>query len=74
MVFNATFNNISAISLRSALLVEEIGISGETHRPVASIFCFSFYYMDFHDIMLKLYNHHSVYFQKKGLYDSLVFT
>ena len=29
MVFNATFNNISVISLRSVLLVEEIGVHGE---------------------------------------------
>ena len=36
MVFNATFNNISAISWRSVLLVEEIRVSGENHRPVAS--------------------------------------
>jgi hypothetical protein len=36
MVFNTTFNNISAISWRSVLLVEEIGVSGENHRPVAS--------------------------------------
>ena len=34
MVFNATFNNISAISWRSVLLVEETGGSGENHRPV----------------------------------------
>ena len=33
MVFNATFNNISVISLRSVLLVEE---TGENHRPAAS--------------------------------------
>jgi hypothetical protein len=33
MAFNATFNNISAISWRSVLLVEE---AGENHRPVAS--------------------------------------
>ena len=33
MVFNATFNNISVISWRSVLLVEE---TGENHRPVAS--------------------------------------
>ena len=32
----ATFNNISAISWRSVLLVEEIGVPGENHRPVAS--------------------------------------
>jgi hypothetical protein len=36
MVFNATFNNISAISWRSVLLVEETGVLGEKHRPVAS--------------------------------------
>ena len=34
MVFNATFNNISVISWRSVLLMEEIGIPGENHRPV----------------------------------------
>jgi hypothetical protein len=31
MVFNATFNNISAISWRSVLLVEDTGIPGENH-------------------------------------------
>ena len=36
MVFNATFNNISVISWRSVLLVEETGGPGENHRPVAS--------------------------------------
>jgi hypothetical protein len=30
-VFNATFNNISVISWRSVLLVEEIGEPGENH-------------------------------------------
>jgi hypothetical protein len=34
MVFNATFNNISVISWRSVLLVEEIGVPGENHRSV----------------------------------------
>jgi hypothetical protein len=34
-VLNATFNNISVISWRSALLVEETGGPGENHRPVA---------------------------------------
>ena len=33
MVLNATFNNISVISWRSVLLMEE---TGENHRPVAS--------------------------------------
>jgi hypothetical protein len=31
MVFNATFNNISVISWRPVLLMEETGISGENH-------------------------------------------
>jgi len=33
MVFNTTCNNISAISWRSVLLMEEIGVLGENHRP-----------------------------------------
>jgi hypothetical protein len=36
MVFNATFNNISVISWLSVLLVEETGVLGENHKPVAS--------------------------------------
>ena len=36
MVFNATFNNISAISWRSVSLVEETRVPGENHQPVAS--------------------------------------
>ena len=36
MVLNATFNNISVISLWSVLLVEENGGPGENHLPVAS--------------------------------------
>ena len=35
-MFNATFNNISAIPWRSVLLVEETGVPGENNRPVAS--------------------------------------
>ena len=35
LLFNATFNNISVISLWSVLLVEENGAPGENHRPVA---------------------------------------
>ena len=31
MVFNATFYNISVISWRSVLLVEETGVPGENH-------------------------------------------
>ena len=36
MEFNAPFNTISDTSLRSVLLVEEAGVPGENHRPVAS--------------------------------------
>jgi len=47
MMFNATFNNISAISWRSVLLVEETGGSGvsrENHRPATSpTICIFFY-------------------------------
>jgi hypothetical protein len=32
MVLNATFNNISVISRRSVLLVEETGVPGENHQ------------------------------------------
>jgi hypothetical protein len=36
MVFNDTFNNISVISWRSVLLVEETGVPRKIHRPAAS--------------------------------------
>ena len=36
LVFNATFNNISAILWSSVLLVEETGGPGKNHRVVAS--------------------------------------
>ena len=36
MMFNATFNNISVISWRSVLLVEEISMPGEHHRSATS--------------------------------------
>jgi hypothetical protein len=36
MEFNATFNNMSGISWRSVLLVEETGVLGEDHRPPES--------------------------------------
>jgi hypothetical protein len=35
MVLNDTFNNISVISWWSVLLLEETGVTGENHRPVA---------------------------------------
>jgi hypothetical protein len=36
IVLNATFSNISAISWRPVLVVEEAGVPGENHRPWAS--------------------------------------
>ena len=36
MAFNATINNISVISWRSVVLVEETGVSGENHRPATN--------------------------------------
>ena len=36
ILFNATFSNISAISLRPVLVVEEAWVPGENHRPWAS--------------------------------------
>jgi len=36
IVVNATFNNISVISWRSMLLVEETGVPGENHQPASS--------------------------------------
>ena len=36
MGFNATFNNISVISRRSVILVEENGVPGENYRPATS--------------------------------------
>ena len=35
-VLNAIFSNISAISWRPDLVVEEAGVPGENHRPWAS--------------------------------------
>jgi hypothetical protein len=36
MVFNTTFNNISAIWWRSVLFVEETEVPGKNHQPAAS--------------------------------------
>ena len=36
LVFNATFNNISAISWWSILLMERTGVPGENHRQTVS--------------------------------------
>ena len=36
LILNTTFTNISVISRRTVLLVEETGVPGENHRPTAS--------------------------------------
>ena len=36
LMLNTTFNNISAISWQSILLVDETEVPGENHRSVAS--------------------------------------
>ena len=36
MVFNATFNNMSVLSWRPVLSMEETRVPGENHQPVAS--------------------------------------
>ena len=36
MMINATFSNISVISWRSVLLVEQTGVLRVNHRPAAS--------------------------------------
>jgi hypothetical protein len=46
MVFNATFNNISVITWWSVLFVEERGVPGENHRPVASHRQLNFFFID----------------------------
>jgi hypothetical protein len=36
MVLNATFNNISVITLQLVLLLEETRVPGENHQPATS--------------------------------------
>ena len=36
MVFNATVNNVSVISWKLVVLVEETQVLGENHRPTTS--------------------------------------
>ena len=52
MVFDATFNNISVLSWRSALLVEETGVPGENHRPAANHL-----HMSSHNVVLSTPRH-----------------
>jgi uncharacterized damage-inducible protein DinB len=49
MVFSATLKNISVISWRSVLLMEETGVPGENHRPATSHRqTFMHMYLEFH--------------------------
>jgi hypothetical protein len=48
MVLNATFNNISAISRRSVLLVEETRVPGENHRPAGLLLIMEQHLLDHH--------------------------
>ena len=51
MVFNATFNNISVILWRSALLVEETGVPGEVTLTVIGTDCTGSCKSNYHTIM-----------------------
>jgi len=69
MVFNATFNNISAISWRSVLMVEETGVLEENHRPdkVYHIMLYRGFYC--HNCKLVLYTHyHYILSSNKGIF------
>jgi hypothetical protein len=53
MVFNATFDNISVISWRSVLLVEETGVPRENHPIIRldfdiadSVVCLGFHFIE----------------------------
>jgi len=54
MVFNATFNNISAISWLSVLLVEETGVPGENNSLVTS------HWQTFHNVVSYTPHHERV--------------
>ena len=47
LVLNATFNNISAISWQSVLVVEEDGVPSENHLLLSVIITFCIFYKDF---------------------------
>jgi hypothetical protein len=55
MVFNTTFNNISVISWRSVLLVEETRVPGENHQPAASRQRLLLYLMNINKDILAFY-------------------
>jgi hypothetical protein len=49
MVFNATFNNISATSWQSVLLVEETRVPKENHRPATLVTDKLYHIMLYHE-------------------------
>jgi len=53
MMLNATFNDISVISLRSVLLVEETRVLGENHRSAAGHW-HTFYHITLYRIHLTM--------------------
>ena len=53
MVFNATFNNISAISWRSVLLVEETGLNPEKTADLSQV-SHKLYYILLHQVDLAM--------------------
>jgi hypothetical protein len=71
-MFIATFNNISVISWRSVLLVEENGVPGENHFKISLLFHLFFLYLTCsypysYNLMLTATNHDtSIFYQKIG--------
>jgi hypothetical protein len=59
VVFNATFSNISAISWRPVVVVEEAGVPGENHRPWVSskflLFDNFFFFFQLHINVLSIF-------------------
>ena len=64
MVFNATFNNISAILWWSVLLMEEIRVPRENHRSVAN-FITKLYRV--HPAMIRIRTHNFSLFCRKNV-------
>jgi hypothetical protein len=71
MVFNTTFNNISVISWRSILLVEETGVPGENRWPVTSHWQILSHYVVFYMVVLNIYNKCFKYYNSDGRWNIL---